>query len=170
MDNKKLIHDTVVATLAACNERPKPADDCYKTTEARLWAYPTLKANLEEYEADIRDLKREHITEKSKDITCWGGAGSRLSPEEKQQARIIAVQVKLERDKAEIAKIDRALDRLEASEGGLAGVFISQVYFKRCPLEDVALIEGCSLSTIQRRRTRLVRQLALILYGAEALI
>lgn len=169
MDNQKLIHDTVVATLAACNERPKPAD-CYKATEARLWAYPTLKDNIIEYARDIRDLEREHITEKSKDITCWGGAGSRLSPEEKQQARIIAVQVKLERDKAEIAKIDRALDRLEASECDLASVFIRQVYFKRCPLEDIALIEGCSLSTIQRRRTRLVRQLALILYGAEALM
>lgn len=169
MDNQKLIHDTVVATLAACNERPKPAD-CYKATEARLWAYPTLKDNIIEYARDIRDLEREHITEKSKDIACWGGAGSRLSPEEKQQARIIAVQVKLERDKAEIAKIDRALDRLEASECDLASVFIRQVYFKRCPLEDIALIEGCSLSTIQRRRTRLVRQLALILYGAEALM
>lgn len=169
MDNKKLIHDTVVATLAACNERSKPAD-CYKTTEARLWAYPTLKANLEEYEADIRDLKREHITEKSKDITCWGGAGSRLSPEEKQQARIIAVQVKLERDKAEIAKIDRALDRLEASEGDAAVYLIRQVYFLHFSLDDIAEREGVSLSTIQRRRTRLVRQLALILYGAEALM
>lgn len=169
MDNKKLIHDTVVATLAACNERPKPAD-CYKATEARLWAYPTLKANLDEYEADIRDLKREHITEKSKDITCWGGASSRLSPEEKQQARIIAVQVKLERDKAEIAKIDRALDRLVASEGDAAAYFIRQVYFLHLSLDDIAERDGVSLSTIQRRRTRLVRQLALILYGAEALM
>lgn len=169
MDNKKLIHDTVVATLAACNERPKPAD-CYKATEARLWAYPTLKDNMVEYEKDIRDLEREHITEKSKDITCWGGTGSRLSPEEKQQARIMAVQVKLERDRAELQKINRALDRLEASDGEPAVDLIRQVYFFRRSLEDVAVLEGVSLSTIQRRRTRLVRQLALILYGAEALI
>lgn len=169
MDNKKLIHDTVVATLAACNDRAKPAD-CYKATEARLWAYSTLKDNMIEYAKDIQDLEREHITEKSKDITCWGGAGSRLSPEEKQQARIIAVQVKLERDKTELHKINRALDRLEASEGEPAVDLIRQVYFFRRNLEDVAVLEGVSLSTIQRRRTRLVRQLALILYGAEALM
>lgn len=169
MDNKKLIRDTVVATLAACNERSKPAD-CYKATEARLWAYPTLKDNMIEYAKDIRDLEKEHITEKSKDITCWGGAGSRLSPEEKQQARIMAVQVKLERDRAELQKINRAMDRLEASDGETAVDLIRQVYFFKRSLEDVAVLEGVSLSTIQRRRTRLVRQLALILYGAEALM
>ena len=71
MDNKKLIHDTVVATLAALNSQPKP-QDCYKATEARLYAYSTLRANIEQYKLDIRDLKAERVTEKSKDITCWG--------------------------------------------------------------------------------------------------
>ena len=169
MDSKKLIHDTVMVTLAALNNQPKP-QDCYKATEARLWAYPTLKDNMIEYAKDIHDLERERITEKSKDITCWGGAGSRLSPEEKQQGRIIAVQVKLERDKAELHKINRALDRLEVSDGEPAVDLIRQVYFFRRNLEDVATLKGVSLSTIQRRRTRLVRQLALILYGAEALM
>ena len=169
MDNKKLIHDTVVATLAAYNERPKP-QDCYKATEARLYAYPVLLDNIKQYELDIRDLKAERITEKSKDITCWGGASSRLSPEEKQQARIMAVEVKMERDKAEVAKIDRILDRLEASEGEPALNLIRQVYILGRALDDIALFEEVSLSTIQRRRTRLVRQLALMLYGAEALI
>lgn len=67
MDNKKLIHDTVVATLAALNSQPKP-QDCYKATEARLYAYSTLRANIEQYQLDIRDLKAERVTEKSKDI------------------------------------------------------------------------------------------------------
>lgn len=169
MDNKKLIHDTVVATLAALNSRPKP-QDCYKATEARLYAYSTLRANIEQYKLDIRDLKAERVTEKSKDITCWGGASSRLTPEEKQQARIMAVEVKLARDQAEVAKINRILDRLEISEGTDAVDIIRQAYFFCVPLDDIALHEGVSLSTIQRRRTRLVQQLALMLYGAEALI
>lgn len=169
MDNKKLIHDTVVATLAALNSQPKP-QDCYKATEARLYAYPVLLENIKRYKLDIRDLKKEKNTEKSKDITCWGGASSRLTPEEKQQARIMAVEVKLERDQAEVAKINRILDRLEISDGTDAVDIIRQAYFFCVPLDDIALREGVSLSTIQRRRTRLVRQLALMLYGAEALI
>lgn len=169
MDNKKLIHDTVVATLAALNSQPKP-QDCYKATEARLYAYPVLLENIKCYKLDIRDLKKEKNTEKSKDITCWGGASSRLTPEEKQQARIMAVEVKLARDQAEVDKIDRILNRLEASEDAVAVDLIRQVYFFCVPLDDIALREGVSLSTIQRRRTRLVRQLALMLYGAESLI
>lgn len=169
MDNKKLIHDTVVATLAALNSQPKP-QDCYKATEARLYAYPVLLENIKRYKLDIRDLKKEKNTEKSKDITCWGGASSRLTPEEKQQARIMAVEVKLARDQAEVDKIDRILDRLEISEGTDAVDIIRQAYFFCVPLDDIALREGVSLSTIQRRRTRLVRQLALMLYGAEALM
>lgn len=169
MDNKKLIHDTVVATLAALNSQPKP-QDCYKATEARLYAYSTLRANIEQYKLDIRDLKAERVTEKSKDITCWGGASSRLSPEEKQQARIIAVEVKLARDQAEVDKMDKALERLELSEGNARVNFLKQIYFEGCLLDDIAEFEGVSLSTIQRRRTRLVRQLALMLYGAEALM
>ena len=169
MDNKKLIHDTVVATLAALNSQPKP-QDCYKATEARLYAYPVLLENIKRYKLDIRDLKKEKNTEKSKDITCWGGASSRLTPEEKQQARIMAVEVKLARDQAEVDKIDHILNRLEASEDAVAVDLIRQVYFFCVPLDDIALREGVSLSTIQRRRTRLVRQLALMLYGAEALI
>lgn len=170
MDNKKLIHDTVVATLAALNSQPKP-QDCYKATEARLYAYPVLLENIKRYKLDIRDLKKEKNTEKSKDITCWGGAsGIRLTPEEKQQARIMAVEVKLARDQAEVDKIDRILDRLEASEDAEAVDLIRQAYFSGIALDDIALREGVSLSTIQRRRTRLVRQLALMLYGAEVLM
>lgn len=170
MNNKKLIHDTVVATLAALNSQPKP-QDCYKATEARLYAYPVLLENIKRYKLDIRDLKKEKNTEKSKDITCWSGAsGIRLTPEEKQQARIMAVEVKLARDQAEVDKIDRILNRLEISEGTDAVDIIRQAYFFCVPLDDIALREGVSLSTIQRRRTRLVRQLALMLYGAEALM
>lgn len=120
-----------MATLAALNSQPKP-QDCYKATEARLYAYSTLRANIEQYKLDIRDLKAERVTEKSKDITCWGGASSRLTPEEKQQARIMAVEVKLARDQAEVAKINRILDRLEISEGTDAVDIIRQVYFSAC--------------------------------------
>lgn len=82
----------------------------------------------------------------------------------------MAVEVKLARDQAEVAKIDRILNRLEVSEDAVAVDLIRQAYFSGVSLEDIALHEGVSLSTIQRIRTRLVRQLALMLYGAEALM
>ena len=44
------------------------------------------------------------------------------------------------------------------------------LYFQGLDLAGLAEFMGESLAAIQRRRTRLVRQLALMLYGAEALI
>lgn len=169
MDNKKLIHDTVVATLAALNSQPKP-QDCYKATEARLYAYPVLLENIKRYKLDIRDLKKEKNTEKSKDITCWGGACIRLTPEEKQAAKIMAVDIKLERDTAEVNRINKALLRLERMNSEEDVAFIKRLYFQGLEIAGLAEFMGESLATIQRRRTRLVRQLALMLYGAEALI
>ncbi|WP_462339479.1 hypothetical protein [Phascolarctobacterium succinatutens] len=170
MDNKKLIHDTVVATLAALNNQPKP-QDFYKATEARLYAYPVLLENIKRYKLDIRDLKKEKNTEKSKDITCWGGAsGIRLTPEEKQAAKIMAVEIKLERDTAEVNRINKALLRLKRMNSEEDVAFIKRLYFQGLDLAGLAEFMGESLATIQRRRTRLVRQLALMLYGAEALI
>lgn len=169
MDNKKLIHDTVVATLAALNSQPKP-QDCYKATEARLYAYPVLLENIKRYKLDIRDLKKEKNTEKSKDITCWGGACVRLTPEEKQAAKIMAVEIKIERDTAEVNHINKAMLRLERMNSEEDVAFIKRLYFQGFDLAGLAEFMGESLSTIQRRRTRLVRQLALMLYGAEALM
>lgn len=169
MDNKKLIHDTVVATLAALNSQPKP-QDCYKATEARLYAYPVLLENIKRYKLDIRDLKKEKNTEKSKDITCLGGACVRLTPEEKQAAKIMAVEIKLERDTAEVNHINKAMLRLERMNSEEDVAFIKRLYFQGFDLAGLAEFMGESLAAIQRRRTRLVRQLALMLYGAEALI
>lgn len=169
MDTKKLIHDTVVATLAACGIGTKPTD-CFKATEARLYAYPVLIENIRQYKLDIADLKTEKVTEKSKDITCWsGGSGVRLTPEEKQEARIMAVEIKLQRDWAEVNTINRGLQRLRDIFGGPAVEFLEKIYFSGMDLQQLADAESASLSSIQRRRTQMVRKMSLILYGAEAL-
>lgn len=169
MDTKKLIHDTVVATLAACGIGTKPTD-YFKATEARLYAYPVLIENIRQYKLDIADLKTEKVTEKSKDITCWsGGSGVRLTPEEKQEARIMAVEIKLQRDWAEVNTINRGLQRLRDIFGGPAVEFLEKIYFSGMDLQQLADAESASLSSIQRRRTQMVRKMSLILYGAEAL-
>ena len=169
MDTKKIIHDTVVATLAACGIGTKPTD-CFKATEARLYAYPVLVENIRQYKLDIVDLKTEKFTEKSKDITCWtGGSGVRLTPEEKQEALIMAVEVKLQRDWAEVNTINRGLQRLRDIFGGPAVEFLEKIYFSGMDLQQLADAESASLSSIQRRRTQMVRKMSLILYGAEAL-
>lgn len=169
IDVKKVIHDTVVETLAAYTQAPKP-QDCYRAAEQRLHAYPVLVDNIKRYKLDIRDLQREKITGKSKDITSWGGSsGVRLTPEERQQAKIMAVEAKIARDTAEIECINKVLLRLERLTCEEDVAFIKQLYFQGLPLQGLADVEGVSLVYQQRRRGRLLRQIAVMLYGAEAL-
>ena len=169
IDVKKIIHDTVVETLAVYTQTQKP-QDCYRATEQRLHAYPVLLDNIKRYKLDIRDLQREKVTSKSKDITSWGGgSGIRLTPEERQQAKIMAVEAKIARDTAEIECINNILLRMERLTSEADVAFIKQIYFQGLPLQGLADAEGVSLVYQQRRRGRLLRQIAVMLYGAEAL-
>lgn len=154
------IQEVVRETVAFMLELGRQPKDFYKATEQRLYALPTLMANVERYKLDIADLKREGVTSKSKDITSWGGAGVRITEEEKQQARIMLVEHKLARDSAEVETLEDCLARLAADDA----LFIRQVYMQclGCNVLDIPP------TTFNRRRGRLVRQISVMLYGADA--
>lgn len=153
----KLVFSTAKATAKG---------NCYKHTEARLYAYTTLQENIKRYKLDIKDLKREKITAKSKDITSFGGDGVRLTPEERQEGKILAVELKLARDQKEVDEIVAALDLIKNDEYYPA---IEMRYFKKMTDEIIALQIPCAERTVRYNRNRLIRQMALSLYGAEAL-
>lgn len=162
---KEAALEAVKSALAVA--KPSFKGNCYKQTEARLYAYPTLLENIKRYKLDIEDLKREKITEKSKDITSFGGdCGIRLTPEEKQAGKILAVELKLQRDQKEIDEIDAALDLIKNDEYYPA---IEMRYFKKMADEIIASQIPCAERTVRYNRSRLIRQMALSLYGAEAL-
>lgn len=130
---KKFVQETIETTVkqivcASHGCRLKEGKNIYKQTEARLYAYPTLLANIERYKLDIEDLKKEKVTEKSKDITRWSGnSGVRLTPEEKQLGKIMSVQIKLERDQKEVDEISAALEFIAADYYKLAVVWAGEI-------------------------------------------
>ena len=141
---------------------------CYKQTEARLYAYPVLQENIKRYEKDIKDLEIEKITCRSKDLArfsaCAGGI--RLTPKEIQEGKIIGVKIKLERDKKEIEEVAAALKIIEGDYYELA---VLGKCFESIADSHIAEKLSCDESTIRRNRSRLVRKIALFLYGAEVL-
>lgn len=169
---KKFVQETIETTIkqvicASHGCRLKEGKSIYKQTEARLYAYTTLLTNIERYMLDIEDLKREKITEKSKDITSWSGnSGVRLTPEEKQAGKILAVQIKLKRDQKEVDEISAALEFIDVDYYKLAVV---GRYIDNATDIDIAQALLCDERTVRRHRSRLVRQMAVFLYGAEAL-
>lgn len=123
--------------------------------------------NIKRYELDIADLKKEKITEKSKDITSYSECGGiRLTPEEKQEAKIIAVEMKKARDEAEVKEIQIAL--AEISEDVYYRI-IELRYFNNLADEDIAEALNCEKTTVWRNRARLVKKLSVIFFGADAI-
>lgn len=142
----------------------------YRQTEARLYAYPTLLANISRYEKDIEDLKREKITGHSKDLARFSlssaNCGIRLTPEEIQEGKIIGIQIKMERDQKEIEEIEKALDDIKSDDYYNV---IEQAYFKELDDDIIAKNIRRSSKTVQRHRIRLTMKVAIKFYGAEAL-
>lgn len=168
-DVKKIIKETVqevLPQLLTQRQKDKPWN-AYKKTEARLYAYPVLKDNVEHvYPDDIADLQREGVSGKSKDIVMWSchGGDQTITPAERQEAKILAVRIKLERDRESLVELDRALSYVKNEPDYMV---LENYYFHQIGLDALAEDLNCSAQTVQRMKTRLVRQVSLRLYGAE---
>ena len=138
----------------------------YKETERRLFRYPELKKNIEEYRADIEDIKREDL-EKSKDIVKFsinGGNTPQEDIEEKRQKLIANLESRIASDLYEIRQIDRALERVKGDEHF---PIIEAYYFEKCDTEKLEGQFHYSERTIRRYRKNLVNIISDALYGAE---
>lgn len=168
-ETRKLIIETVKQTVPLVLAQRMPTRQSgYKATEQRLYAYPVLMDNVHNrWPADIEDLRREKVSETSKSIVRWSEqAGVKLSPEERQEGRILAVQAKLERDRQELAVMDRALATIKMDA---AYPWLVEFYFERISIEDIAEKHDTTWQVVAKAKASLVRVLALRLYGAEAL-
>ena len=126
---------------------------------------PVLQENIKCQDQDIDDLERETITCKSKDISACAG-GIRLTPEEIQEGKIIGVKIKLERDRKEIEEIEQALSDII---NDACFQVISLRYFEGLNDNFIASQVPCDERTVRRNRSRIMKKIALKLYGAEAL-
>lgn len=138
----------------------------YKETERRLFRYPELKKNIEEYRADIEDIRREDLG-KSKDIVKFsihGGNTPQEDIEEKRQKLIAHLENRIAGDLYEIRQIDRALERVQ---GHPYFPIITAIYFEKGEIEEAMEAANCSESTVFRYRKILINQICTALYGAD---
>lgn len=138
----------------------------YKETEKRLFRYPELKKNIEEYKADIEDIRREDFG-KSKDIVRFSinsGNTPQEELEEKRQKLIANLENKIASDCFEIRQIDRALERVK---GHPYYPIIPAIYFDKGEVADAMTAAHCSERSVFRYRTMLVNQICAALYGAD---
>ena len=143
------------------------AKELYKQTERRLYAYNDIKAKLANDIKDVDDLKKEGIAERSKDIIYRSVSGGvRLSPEELQQIKIDAINEQVQDGKRELARLNDAISAIEDED---YGKIIRLKFIERRRDEYIAELMCCDSSTIRRHRSRLVKRIAVRLYGASAI-
>ena len=120
------------------------AKDTYKATERRLYALPILH---------------------SKGIVRYSRTGIRLSPEEILDGIIKDMEATIAADQYEIDTVEKALSHVKDDPFYSA---IEAKYFEGLDDEDVAEDLNCGTTQLWKQRGRLVRALAVFLYGSQA--
>ena len=104
---KKLQKQEVVREYL--EEDRKTPEQAIRETKIRLYAYPQLKENVKKYLKDIEDLRKENFGKSKSIVSAINRGATPLEVEEYRAVCIRRIEMKIERDQAEINEIDRAL-------------------------------------------------------------
>ncbi len=140
----------------------------YQKTEKLLYSYLGLIKAIEQKEKDIQFIEEHGLQERSKDIVIYTSGGGSGSHEEKHLEIVEGYKKAKEKSQWLKGKIDKALDSIRQDQ---YFYIIEERYFSGNSPDNDAIAEKYNVSTrtIQRHRGRLVNDLQLLLFGADAL-
>ena len=165
-DIEVIIRRAVKAGIdAGRTQTDQTARDAYRATERRLYALPMLVKRIEDKKQQMDDLLNVGPQQRSKDIARFATSGQRLSNEEIAEALVTDIKAGIATDEAEIATIKKSLENIEKDPYYLV---VKGRYFEQISDDDIAKQIPCDDRTVRRHRGRLVRTVAIWLYGAEA--
>ena len=167
IDVPAIIKEAVNAGLTAGRlQGAKIAGDAYKATEKRLYAYPVLLRKIKDDDVKLAQYHVHGAPERSKSITRFSRTGVRLTPDEIADALIQDLTATMAADQHEADTIAAALETIKDDPYyiTIAGKFIEGQGD-----DEIAALIPCDPSTVRRNRGRLIRRLAVWLYGAQAL-
>ena len=141
----------------------------YQLTVQRLYALPILRERILDNEAELMELESlgiEALRGHDRSIVRLLRPGMRVSEEEAHLAQMASLRGRIAADELEVNRIQRALNCIC---GDPYFAVIDHKYFQRLTDDESAEIMNCDPSTVRRNRLRLVKRIALRLYGTEAL-
>lgn len=161
-DIEKIIQRAVHAERLSAERMAK---DAYKATECRLYALRDLRERVRDNKERLEEIRQYGPRNRSKDITRFMKTGVRLSPEEIVEAVITDMEAAIAADEFEIETVERALSVIADDTYYLA---VTGKYIEGLTDEEIAEKIPCDPTTVWRNRKRLVKRLAVRLYGVEA--
>lgn len=165
-DIEKIIERAVKEGIEAGRKQAERVPvDAYRATERRLYALPVLVRKVEDAQLRLKELEQTGAPRRSKDVIRFTRTGVRVSPEEILDAMIVDIKASIAADEHEIETVKKALRNIEDDTYYVA---VSGRYFEGISDEEIAKQIPCDERTVRRHRGRLVRVVAVWLYGAEA--
>lgn len=165
---KKTVEEVKEAVKEAVKplQKPQNAKTAFKNTEARLYALPVLKIKIKDDIEKIEQLQIHGTPERSKSITRFSKNSVRLDPEEALEAIIKEKVADIATDQHEVDILEKALDFIRDDPYYET---VSGRYFDGLDNEEIGEKIGCDGTTVWRNRQRLIKRLAVRLYGTNAI-
>lgn len=163
---KKAAQETV-KELKKENMIKRNEQSYYQKTEKLLYSYPELQKALEQKDKDIELIKENGLPQTSKSVVLYSPGVGGISGEEKYIEIIEAYKASKERTERLIAKIERALDNIKNDE---YYEIIKLKYFEKLE-SDIEIAEKINVSdrTVRRHKKRLINEIQILLFGADAI-
>ncbi|MBQ3200514.1 MAG: hypothetical protein IJB22_01225 [Clostridia bacterium] len=162
VDPNALAAHYAAAAYGDTKEQEKAA---YRETEKRLFALRALQARMAETKEELSELESlgiDALRQHSASLVRVLRPGMRLEPEEVHRMQLDMLRGRLAADEREWKRMRIALDFIRDDPYYPA---VEARYLKGMGDGDVAQRLCCDPSTVRRNRVRLVRTLALRLYG-----
>ena len=163
---KDALRETIQTAVAIqrTNENTQ-ADNAFRATEKRLYAYPLIKKAIESDRQYIQEIQQNGTPQRAALILRLGTPGRRLTEEEIVDAKVKDIAAKIAKNEYEIETIDNALTVIS---GDPYEKIINLKYFEGKTTEEIADELSCDTTTITRNKARLINRLAVYLYNSEA--
>ncbi|MDR2513893.1 MAG: hypothetical protein LBD02_01645 [Christensenellaceae bacterium] len=163
---KSMIEEAVNAGLMQGRlQASSTAKDAYKATERRLYAIPVLKKKVDDDKDKLEEILTHGAPERSKSIVRFQRTGYRVSLEDMLEALIKDLRATIAADEYEIETVEHAMSFFVDDPFYPA---VTGKYIDGYDDEDIAVDLECGTTQVWKQRSRIVRNIAIMLYGAPA--
>ena len=166
-DPQILIEAAVDAAIKADRSQSNsPVNNTFKLTERRLYAIPVLEKKIKDDKDLLLELQTVGSKERSSSLVRFHRTGYRVSPDEMLEASISDLESSIEADEHEVSVVRRSMETFSSDPYYETVVWR---YIDRYDDDVIADTLQCSTTQVWKQRSRIVRDIAVLLYGAAAL-
>ena len=153
--------------LDAIEKKCQKKTDCYKATEKILYSLDKLKIKVETDRQDIADMIAEKESRTAAHALRKPG-GPELDDDIRHKQKVRNRERAMMRTEKLIHMVERSLDKIK-DDDWYNIICYTYLVTPRMTVEEIAQKANCSVPTVFRQKKRLINEIAILLYGADAL-